>query len=148
MGISVDFTDTGEGFSAVPPDTYEAQITSIEVKDSKDKQSQNLQWQFTIIEGEYIDRVLFLWKNLKPQALWSLRELLVDLGVPREDVEGEFEFEPDDFIGMNVYMTVQVGMYQGKETNEIVRVVAKPDKPGAAKGKKTTKKSGGRSRVR
>ena len=43
--------------------------------------------------------------SLLPQALFKLKRLLIDLGVDKDDLEGDFDFDPKDVLGKEVLIT-------------------------------------------
>ena len=72
------------------------------------------------------------WKHqaVPTESLWSFKQLLIDLGVDEGELEEEFEFEPEEFIGTEVELyfgpersyTASDG--QEKKTQDIVGVFA------------------------
>jgi hypothetical protein len=123
MPIQIDFTgsDAGGNFDPLDAGTYKATIEKIEQGVS---QAGNPKLEFTFNLTEHNGRKQ--WRNyaLTPKALWALKGDLVNLGI---DVpEGEFEFEPEELIGMPVLLELKQKPHwkdADRMDNEIAKVV-------------------------
>lgn len=108
MAIRVNFADTElRDFDALPAGWYDVAITKIEEKASgpnaKNPGSPYLNFEFTIIDGEYEKRKFWSVASLLPQALFTLKEILVALG---EDANSEVDIDTDDLVGRELQVKV------------------------------------------
>jgi len=118
--ITLDFSGVGEGFEPFPVGEHPFRIWEIKSKIGKDSQQPYMEWTF-----KHKDSERRVWNNfsLQPQSLWVLKATLADLGYDAESMEGEFEFEPNDVIGMEVILVLDVEQYQGKDKNVVKRIM-------------------------
>lgn len=87
--LTIDFSqveDRREGGKAahVPEGDYLLQVTGVELKSKKDDEaSKYLSWRFVIAKPERYKNAgsVYTITSLKPENLWSLRNLLEDLGI-------------------------------------------------------------------
>ncbi len=87
--LTVDFSGVGDrregGKSAhVPEGDYLLKVAGVELKSKKDDEtSKYLSWRFVIAKPEKYANAGSIWTNttLKPDGLWSLRNLLDDMGI-------------------------------------------------------------------
>jgi len=118
-GVNVD----GGGFEPWPVRTpVEFTISKIEPKIGRDSGKPYLEF-----EMNHVGSKRKAWSNfsLQPQALWMLKRLLLSLGIPREELEGDFDLEPRDLIGKTVYILfdeLRPSAYDGKERQEIIEI--------------------------
>lgn len=118
MGIKVDFSGVGE-FEPLPSATYPVVITNVEQKDSARSEFPYLNWTLCVTEGEFEDRKLWLITTLNPKGFFKLQELLIACGMKKEDLNAEFELEPENFIGCEFVVTVTQDTYNGRLVNVI-----------------------------
>jgi len=99
------------------PGRYLVEIEDAMLGEGKTSGQPVVTWTFRLLEGEP-GRRLFFTMSLQPQALWRLQALLRALG---ERAEGEFEFEPEDYIGRRVIAEVVTRERNGEEREDIAR---------------------------
>lgn len=162
-GLKVDFSEVEGGFAPIPEGRYECVIEKVEVRESNRSEHNYLNLELKITEDDYEDRRLFNVMSFHPNALPMVKDQLVELGVIEEDDELEFEWEDDvdiqpkegprltepELEGMAVTAVVSLGMYEGKERNQVDRLEA--PESGAAKKKssgngKAPAKRGGKTK--
>jgi hypothetical protein len=125
MPIRVNFEGVSTDNTFAPWDIntpIEFTIFNITVREGKDSGKPYLEFEF-----KHSDSNRKAWRNysLQPNALWALKQLLVDLGTDPEDLEGEFDFEPNDVLGSRVNLFFgQEREYNGRKTQDVDRVVA------------------------
>jgi len=92
--ITVDFSNVEDRREAirVPEGDYLFQVTNCELRGKKDDPSSKyLNWSLTIVEPTKFKGKgpLYMVTSLKPEALWKLRNFLVDMGVnvPKTSVD-------------------------------------------------------------
>jgi len=123
MGIRVDFTGVSSGFEKIEPGTYLARVKGIEQKMSQAGKPY-LNWSFTIVGGTYDGRVAFYMTSLAPNALWKLKDTLIKaFGFTKEDLAGEFDFDPIDLIGQECALVVGEEEYQGEMRDRVLDVI-------------------------
>lgn len=72
-----------------------------------------------ISEGPEANRKLWTNLSLSPKAAWKLQEALLAFGVDRDDLEAEFDFDPEEFLGAECCAVVSQDTYQDRITNKI-----------------------------
>jgi hypothetical protein len=128
----VNFGDV-ESFEPVPAGEYGVEIEKVEVRENKAGDSLYLNWEMTIIDGDFENRKLWLITSLKDTALFRLKSIFEGLQII--DGEEDLELEYDDDIdpstkegpllidpnleGMECVAVVQNEMYEGKEQNRV-----------------------------
>jgi hypothetical protein len=96
---------------------------------------------FRIMDGDYEDETLRLWKPLRADLTWSLRNVLVNLGLNMEDVldeENNISLETDspdmdidpcgvllepELVGRTCTLQVVIQQYNGRDSSSIDRVL-------------------------
>lgn len=165
---TVNFADV-DSFEPLPEGSYDIEIDKVEVRRNKADDGDYLNWELVVIDGEYENRRLWMITSLKPQALFRLKQVLLDLGIIDED-EAEMDIEWDDDIepttsggplllypeltGIEAVAQVKNEMYEGRERNRVENLFGPDHKP-TKKKKATTrtaaaesKRNGSRSRRR
>jgi len=122
MVVKFNFTGVGtEGFDPWPEEEgIPFTIAKIEMKDSKSSGQPMVVFEF---KHETSNRKA--WRNfsLQAQALWGLKQFLIEIGVGEEELEEEFDFEPDEFIGTEVDLYFSPPRdWNGKSVQDIVGV--------------------------
>ncbi|HEX4503378.1 MAG TPA: DUF669 domain-containing protein [Scandinavium sp.] len=163
---TVNFADV-DSFEPLPEGSYDIEVDKVEVRRNKADDGDYLNWELVVIDGEYENRRLWMITSLKPQALFRLKQVLLDLGIIDEDEE-EMDLEWDDDVepttsggplllypelqGIEAVAQVKNEMYDGRERNRVENLFGPDKKP---KKKKTTRTAaaesrgnGGRSRRR
>lgn len=122
MGFHVDFTGVSSGFEKIEPGTYLARVEKIEQKMSQANKPY-LNWTFTIVGGQYDNRKAFYMTSLAPNALWKLKEMLVNaFGKSKEELAGAFDFDETDYIGEEVALIIGEEEYQGEMRDRVLDV--------------------------
>lgn len=115
----LDFTGVSSGFECLPAGIYEGEVKKVELKTNKagDGQYLNFEWEVTDEEG----KAHKVWDiaSLKPQALWKLKQVMEAFGM---DVEGSIDLEPEEFVGQQAQLTLEIDQYQGKDKNVVKEV--------------------------
>ena len=123
MPIQIDFTGvTDEGFEVLEPGIYDANLYNIKQEVGKESGKPYLSFEFVLPT----QNKRHLWSNfsLQPQALWRLKQVLVVLGVPAEQLVGSLAFEPSDLLGKAVRLRVTIEDYQGRSQNAVADILA------------------------
>ena len=120
--MHVDFTGVSSGFEKIEPGTYLARVEKIEQRMSQANKPY-LNWTFNIVGGQYDGRKAFYMTSLAPNALWKLKDMLVNaFGLDREDLKGSFDFDETEFIGEEVALIVGEEEYQGEMRDRVLDV--------------------------
>lgn len=126
MGIKIDFTGvTTLDTSPIPAGTYFASVSACKPK-AASTGTPMLEFQFVIEDdGDYDGRRVFTNAMLTPKALWKLKGLLSGLGFTREELDGEFELDPAELIGLTGYIVVVQKQLprDGATVNDVLRVI-------------------------
>ena len=116
--LRVDFTNV-ESFEVLPTDVYPVVITNIEEKTGKTSGQPYLNIEMTVTEGEYEGRKLWGMVSFSPKAAFKVKEFLIACGVSTEDLGGNYDVEPEDYIGTELMISVVVDQYEGRENNKV-----------------------------
>lgn len=127
MGIKVDFTgvETRE-FEPLPIARYPVSVTAAPVQQGGESGADYVAWEFTVQGGEYDGRKGWLNTSLLPQSLWATKRVLLALGVPEEEVEGEIEDMEaflEALIGREGIMVVGHRKWQGETRQDVRRIL-------------------------
>ena len=126
--LRVDFTNV-ESFEVLPTDIYPAVITNIEEKTGKTSGQPYLNIEMTVSEGDYEGRKLFGMVSFSPKAAFKVKEFLIACGVDAEELGGNYDVEPEDYIGTELIASVIVDQYEGKENNKVEAFLPLDDAP-------------------
>lgn len=99
LQFKLDFSDIPS--NTLPPGEYEAIIAKVEGREGPT--APYLNWEFDILDPEYVGRKVWMITSLSPKALWGLRDNLEALGI---DVEGELDLELEE--GTNILIDPDV----------------------------------------
>lgn len=126
MGILIDFAGIeAREFEPLPVGRYPAKVSNCQyVEKSARSGEPSVAWEFTLEGGEYDGRKGFLNTSLQPQARWSTKRTLLALGVPEEELEAKFDFNPDDMIDRDCVIVVGHEMYEGEKRQRVRRVLS------------------------
>ncbi len=148
--VKVNFSDV-QDFSPLPAGVYPAILDDVTFKDQADKPGKfpYVNWEF-VLTDEHEGRKIWCINSFSPKSLFRLHKTLVAFGEEPGELDGEFEFEPTDYIGAEVNLVLTVGLNdKGKERNEVDTVLPVGDAPEPAKESKDgKKKKKSRRRVR
>jgi len=104
----------------ITPGRYPAQVTKAEIKDTKAGDSEYVNWEFTITEGEFAGKLVWLATSLKESAMWRIVSLLNALGVDLAKVEKAENFELDSAIGKGITLLIGEEEYNSKMKPKVV----------------------------
>src|SRR5690348_7084308 len=95
-------------FEPLEPGAYECTVFNIEQKVGKDSGKPYLEFTFKLKDN---DRRIWSNYSLQPQAIWGLKQMLVNaFGFDPEKLSGsDVEFEPKDLLGRECTVVVSVG---------------------------------------
>lgn len=124
MPITVDMSDV-EDFGALDPGEYEVVVTDVEERQGQ--KAPYLSWEMTIVEGQYEDRKVWNNTSLSPQSMPFLKQFLTAAGLDPDDMQGQFEFDPADFIGARLRIQTGVQEYEGQERTRVTKVMRSSD---------------------
>lgn len=111
-GVTIDFTGVESGFDRVPEGDYVLEVTKATIDNSGDSEHDYVAWTYKIVGGSKEGKTIGDITSFAPKALFRLKNLLEAMGA--EIPDGDFEFEPDDWIGQTVGATVTDEEYNGK----------------------------------
>ena len=122
MPININLTGVKTTPTPLPPGYYQAEVVQCEIKQS---QSGNdyVSWGFSVTEGDYSGRKAWHNSSLLPQSLWSFKKTLVALGFPKEDLEGEIQFDPAAVLTQPCTLVVVEYEWQGETRGRVDKVL-------------------------
>ena len=136
MAISVNLTGVQLRPEPLLPGYYDAVVDECKQGLSKSSNQPTISWRFNVVEGPNTDarsienddqvftgRKAFSTTSLQPQALFSLKSLLMGLGFDEEALSGNVDFEPSDMLGMPCVLVVVESVYNGKMSAKVDKVL-------------------------
>lgn len=135
--VQVNFSDVEDrgSFEPIPAGKYNAIIEDVEEVEQDEEGKYNyLSWKLMVTEGDHEGRFLWEVTSFSPKALWRLRDFLKACGVAEEDVNSAdgLEFDPPDFIGTQLVLSVGMGTYNGEPSN-VIKSISNPNEGGGSK---------------
>lgn len=120
--MHVDFTGVSSGFEKIEPGTYLARVEKIEQRMSQANKPY-LNWTFNIVGGQYDGRKAFYMTSLAPNALWKLKEMLINaFNKDKDELQGSFDFNEEEYIGEEVALIVGEEEYNGEMRDRVLDV--------------------------
>jgi hypothetical protein len=149
MAIQLDFSDIPSN-EPVPAGRYPVIVDRVECRDSKSSDSQYLNWELKVTEGEFINRRLFMMTSLSRKALWRLRAVLTNLDAYEEKLELDVDEDSGavlqpELVGLQGVAVVKMETYQGEERSRVEELLDEDGVDRERAQRKTTKpqRSGG-----
>lgn len=118
--ITIDLTGVQTELEALEPGNYPVQLGDIERRIASTG-SPMLVFIWTVTEPEEAaGRKLYQNHVLLKQSLWTLKRTLLALGADRDDLEGELQFDPGDWIGEEALAVVTRELRKGPQDEEAI----------------------------
>jgi hypothetical protein len=92
--ISLNLDDIPDAPEPVKDGTYQGVVTGVVLKDSKNSDTQNINWEVTIADGAEEGKRVFHNSNLGPKSMPFTKRTLASFGITG-DVELEFDEDGD-----------------------------------------------------
>lgn len=121
--LKIDMTNV-ESSVLVPEGDHKVKVTEVTVETSENSGKTYLKWKLAVIDG---GGTLYHNTSLQPQALFSLKNVLVSLGVPVP--ASVVKLNLDDLEGKTMGVTVEHEVYQGKKKARITDVFPLEEAP-------------------
>ncbi len=143
--VAVDFSEV-ESFEAIEEGEYPVVIEQVEyVEPASEDKYPYLNVQLEISEGEHEGRKLWTILSFSPKALWRMKEVFENLGLPVDEVEFEVDEDTNyvtepELVGIPCLAVVSIEPYDGKDRNRVDNLIS-ADTP-AQGTKKGTKAEG------
>lgn len=123
MPISVDMTGITTTLTPLPPGYYQAAVAACEQKTSR-AGNPYLSWVFNVVSPEeFMGKKAFYNTSLLHNALWNLKRVLLALGVPEENLEGQIELDTSEFLGAECTLVVVEDEYEGETTGDVKQIL-------------------------
>ena len=113
MFLPVDFSKVVE-LKPMPSSVQKVRIDKVEPK-SGDK-GPYFKIEYVVEEGEHTGRHLFHNISFSEKSLWKAKQWVECIGIDWEKKKG---VDTMDMLGCKLYVTVELDMYDGKETNKV-----------------------------
>ena len=97
-----DFDKVETGYEALPPGAYEGICTKCVTGKSRQKQTPQIEWEFTIQGPTHSGRKLFENTFLSERAVFTTKKLVVGCGAPFDNSG----FNTEDCLGKRVTLTL------------------------------------------
>lgn len=122
-GVDKEIRKGGGGGKHIPEGDYLVKIVDAELRTSEKKGSRYISWKFQVVDGEHKGTTLFGTTSLKPEALWSLRNLIH--AATGKNVAGKaVNFDPSNLFGKIVGATVEDNEYEKNGKTKITSQVS------------------------
>jgi hypothetical protein len=113
---TVDFTNVEEmSFDPLPAGEYLLRVVEAEEREGPTAPYINLRME--VVDGDYAGRSIFEILSLSEKALFRLKGFMLAAGYEDEELAGSIEFDPDDFLEVEVLAQVK----QRKDNNGEMR---------------------------
>jgi len=116
MGVKVNLSGVEvRRFEPLPQGRYRAEVASMEhIPASKRSGKPKVRFVFNVLKGleasnedfNVEGRKAFYEVSLQEQSLWNLKRTLIALGDDPEELEGEVELDPEDYVGREVVIVI------------------------------------------
>lgn len=116
--VNLNMKDVSVG-GVIPEGEYIVTVDEVSVEEST-QGNQYLKWVFKVIDGPQKNSKIYHNTSLLPQSLFSLKNLLIALGVPVPDKA--FQLNLDECEGCNCGVTVTHETYDGKKRSRVTDV--------------------------
>jgi len=139
--VNVDFSDV-ESFEAIEDGEYPVVIEQVEyVEPASEDKYPYLNVTLEISEGEHEGRKLWTIWSFSPKALWRMKQVFENLGLPIDEVEFEVDEDTNyvtdpEIVGLPAIAVVTTESYEGKDRNRVDNLLSS-DTP--AQGEKKSK---------
>ena len=121
--ISIDFSNVKSGFEPIPEGTYNAVVVEVEPRTSQAGKPY-LNWKLRLQGGEYDGRTVFYTTSLQPQSLWNLKDALIALGFPKEQLNSpEFQLDTNDLLQLECCVVIKHETYNGELRDRVQRLL-------------------------
>jgi len=103
MAIKIDFTGVKDNAFEPWPVGEEINFNIVEITEKTSKKGDPMiEFKLKQVGGNR-----FAWRNfvMTAAALWALKKFLVDLGMPKEGLEGKFSLDPKKLLGTEIVAT-------------------------------------------
>jgi hypothetical protein len=148
--VTVDFSDVQE-FEPLGKGEYPVVVEKVTYKESQTEDKYDyLNWELTVTEAPNEGRKLWFITSLSPRALFRMKDIFENLGLPSDEVEIDYDEDADNLViepelsGIPAIAVVSMRMYEGRPQDNVDTLIA-PDKGSGKKvgGRGPVKKTGG-----
>ena len=116
--LNLNMKDVSVG-GVIPEGEYAVTVDEVSVEESQ-QGNQYLKWVFKVLDGKQKGSKIYHNTSLLPQSLFSLKNLLIALGVPVPDKA--FQLNLDECEGCNCGVTITHETYDGKKRSRVTDV--------------------------
>jgi hypothetical protein len=122
--MKVDLTGVeSNSFEILPKGWYRVNVTDVEERISKSEKNPGAigyNYEFTVQDGAYEGRKAWATAWMIPNALFVLKGMLEASGLYTSDqLEGEFDFEPDDLVGETLLIKIRHRKYEDEMQQDV-----------------------------
>lgn len=117
-GVSVNFSGVESGGRKCPDGTYQAEITSAEVEESK-AGNPMIVVKWKISEGKFSGTTIYDQLSLVPQALWKMKTLLEALEIEPQEEDVEASDYASEMVEKTATIIVTNETYEGEQRPKV-----------------------------
>lgn len=120
--IPLDFNTINDlGFPALPIGKYRVKVATVRQEPSKSSGELVLKVEFEIMDGpngssEFVGKKLFGNYSLQTKAAFRAKRFIAAAGIPAERMN---EFDDEELVGRELFVSVSVEKYNGKDQNRV-----------------------------
>jgi len=144
----IDFSEM-ETFEALEKGEYECVVVKAEYTEAAEEGKYDyIRLELDVVEGGFEGKKLWTYLSFSPKALWMTKENFEALGVFEEQMEVDYdedsmEVTEPELIGLPVVAVVDKKPYEGRESNNVLRLIdSGSPKAGAKKSTAAKPKAG------
>jgi hypothetical protein len=136
-------------FEPLPRGKYLSKVSAAEfVPESKRSGEPCINWEFTVVGGEFDKRKAFQTTSLQKQSLWASQRMLLALGMTKAEVDG-LEWDPDepetvqntlnDLMDKPCVIVMRQEKFEGEDRQRTSRVLAADNLQGVSNAEGASK---------
>lgn len=145
--VTVDFSDVQE-FEPLGKGEFPVLVEKVEYREAQTEDKYDyLNWELTVSDGEFQGRKLWFITSLSPKALFRMKDIFENLGLPSDVVEIDYDEDTNlvtepELSGIPAVAVVSTRMYEGRTQDNVDTLISADSAPRGAK-KTTTRKTAG-----
>lgn len=149
--VTVDFSDVQE-FEPLGKGEFPVLVEKVEYREAQTEDKYDyLNWELTVSDGEFQGRKLWFITSLSPKALFRMKDIFENLGLPSYVVEIDYDEDTNlvtepELAGIPAIAVVSTRMYEGRTQDNVDTLISVDSSPRGAKKTTTSQKTRAASR--
>lgn len=136
--VTVDFSDVQE-FEPMGKGEYLVVVDKVEYREAQTEDKYDyLNWELSVSDGEFKGRKLWFITSLSPKALFRMKDIFENLGLPSDEVEIDYDEDTNmvvepELAGIPAIAVVSMRTYEGRPQDNVDTLLSPDASP---RGKK------------